>query len=68
MTPQGQQTAYTNLFGNYNFTYTGTVGTPTVVVIDPTWLAQNLITGFAPVTIQIQHVALRVMELLLTFH
>ena len=51
-TPQGQQTAYTNLLGNYNFTYTGTVGTPTVVVIDPTWLAQNLITGFAPVTIQ----------------
>ena len=51
-TPQGQQTAYTNLLGNYNFTYSGTAGTPTVVVIDPTWLAQNFITGFAPVTIQ----------------
>ena len=51
-TPQGQQTAYTNFLGNYNFTYSGTAGTPTVVVIDPTWLAQNFITGFAPVTIQ----------------
>jgi len=51
-TPQGQITAYTNMMGNYSLTYTGIAGAPTVVMIDPAWLAQNGIIGFTPFTVQ----------------